>query len=81
MEGLGKETPLCLVVTPGGGHGQFSVLSSNPTARVNCLAARPLSSRVLGEVSMERMQKIAREQDILDVLEEGETLLFKHSPT
>ncbi len=30
---------------------------------------------------MDRMQAIVREQDILDALEEGESLVFKHSPT
>jgi len=31
--------------------------------------------------TMDRMQAILREQDILDVLAEGEALVFKHSPT
>ncbi len=30
---------------------------------------------------MERMRRIAQEKDVLDMLAEGEVLLFKHSPT
>jgi hypothetical protein len=36
---------------------------------------------VVEEAPMERMQEIVKEQDILDALEEGEALVFKHSPT
>ncbi len=62
-------------------RGRISVLSSNPTGRAKYLAARLLSTCGIGEAPMERMRRIAREQDIHTAMAEGEAVLFKHSPT